>query len=198
MGFPLRLSESVVFDPRPLDIEVAVPPVVIVPGMFVPVVSLLLSPLVLLDPPFISSALELLLASIDEFDSSSLLEEDVPVDEVVAVCLGVELRERLSVFSLDCVPWTLEVSGREEVAILLDDPAAPVPSAAPLEDLLEDCADVEELLKIGKPAIPVLVNEPRELDAWNDTEPIIMLLELFVLSVVSPEVFELVMSDVEA
>lgn len=96
----------------------------------------------------------------------------------------------LSVFSLDCVPWTLEVSGKEEVASLLDDPTAPIPSATPLEDLVEDCADVEELLNSGKPAITVAVNEPREVDARNDTEPIIMLLEL--LSVVSPEVFELV------
>lgn len=104
VGFSCRLSESVGFDPCPLDIEVTVPPDVVVPGIFVSVASLLLSSLVLLNRSVVPWILELLLARPDEFDSSELLEEDVPVDEVLAVRLDVELREMLSGFSLDCVP----------------------------------------------------------------------------------------------
>lgn len=179
MGFSCRLSESVVAVPEELGMEVTVPPVVVALGIFVPCASLLLSPLDLLVPlvvPGASSVAELLPATLDEVDLSLLLDEDVPADEPAGVDRDVELRERLRLSSLaterpDCVPWALDVAGREEVAFLLDDPTTPLPSAAPLEDRAEDCADAEELLKSGKPATPVAVNEPREVVICKNTDP---------------------------
>lgn len=145
---------------------------------------------------------ELLPASLD---FSSLLDEDVPADELVGADLDVELRERrtlpsLATETLEYVPWALDVAAREEVAFLLDDPTAPVPSAAALEGRVEDCVDVEELLKIGKPATPAPVVEPLELVFCENTEPHMpdAAPEVPVASAASLEVSKLVVGKIVA